>query len=61
MLTAGMIRRYHHFVAMYAPDPVAALKQAEDEGLSARNMAELFKIRVYLRLFHARYGLTICV
>lgn len=36
----------HHLVAMYAPDPVVALQTAEDEGLSARNMAEAFRVKV---------------
>lgn len=37
---------FHHLVAMYTPDPVAALTAAEDDGLSARNMAEAFKVKV---------------
>ena len=36
----------HHFVAMYAPDSEAALHLADDDGLSAANLARRFRVRV---------------
>lgn len=36
----------HHLVAMYAPDAEAALRLAEDEGLSAASLARRIKVLV---------------
>lgn len=36
----------HHLVAMYAPNPDVALRMADDEGLSAANLARKLKVRL---------------